>query len=108
MAGSERYWIKTIIANDPDPRDRDAEFAASGIPRETLVSGIEEADEVSAGILAGLTMENLAETREVKRPKKVHTFTVGWILMHVLEHTAYHAGQMQSLTASWRDQHEDV
>lgn len=106
-AGSERYWMKTVIGNDPEPRDRDAEFSARNQSAETLIQGLEQAEAVSARILAGLTPDSLGETREIKRPKKTHTFTVGWILLHVLEHVAYHTGQMQSLSAAWRDEHED-
>ena len=98
-AGAERYWICDVAGQDPSDRDRDAEFRASGVDEATLKQRL---DDVLAGVqktLQSLTLADLEVERVSHRNQR--TFTVGWSILHALEHTALHLGHMQMLRQLW-------
>lgn len=103
IAGSERHWIGEVIAGDPHPRDRDGEFRTRGVDAATLLAGVDAVEAHTEGVLAGVTEGDLGASRRVATAAGEKEVEVAWVLFHVLEHTAYHAGQMNVLRKLWMD-----
>jgi uncharacterized damage-inducible protein DinB len=103
VTGSERFWMGNVIANDPHPRDRDAEFRMQGVAESELRERIGNAESYSVKVLATLAEADLGSARVFTWKGKETRRSVGWVLLHVLEHTAYHAGQMNLIRKTWLD-----
>jgi len=95
LAGSTRYWATEVIGGAPIGRARQQEFDQREIipARElmaTLRAAVDEADQR----LSSLSGQQLLETRRTRGEE----FTVMWCAYHIVEHFAYHTGQIQSMT----------
>lgn len=99
-AGAERYWLGDVVAGEPCGRNRDAEFKARGLDEGLLIQGLEESLGYSARVLAGLEFEGLAAER--RSPRDGRTVNVSWCVLHVVEHTALHAGHIQITRQMWQ------
>lgn len=100
-AGAERYWIGDIIGQDPSNRVREAEFETTGLTEAVLRQKLQVALEHSQGVLATLSLADLAQPRYSSRHDK--DFTAGWALVHALEHTAVHTGHIQLMRQLWEE-----
>ena len=99
LAGNVRQWIQVGIGDEPDLRDRDAEFRGNRDEvRKTgaeLMSDLEDTVSEAVQIVKELGPENLLE---------VHTFQgryeepVLGAVLHVMEHFSGHAGQIYAYT----------
>ena len=98
-AGAERYWISDVVGQNPSDRDRDAEFRASGLDQATLKQRLDDVLVAVEKTLESLTLEDLEAERVSRRNQR--TFTVGWSILHAMEHTAMHLGHMQMLRQLW-------
>ena len=103
IAGSEGYCTGEVIGGQSQGRNRDAEFAARDIPEAELVERIRRAAGIARQTVDGLQLADLDAKRTVWGRTGSREMSVGWVLMHVLEHTAYHAGQMSILRRRWLD-----
>ena len=95
LQGNVRQWIISGLGGQPDRRERDREFAATGpISRHTLLAGfrktIKEADSVLGAI----------KTADMVRMFSIQGFDVTGLqaVCHVAEHFAFHAGQIIFVT----------
>jgi uncharacterized damage-inducible protein DinB len=104
VAGSERYWIGDVVAQDPSNRDRATEFRTQAQDAAALKRRLADALAHSRSTLQQLTVEGLSETRVSARDGR--EFTVGWALAHALEHTALHLGHMQITRQMWEARKE--
>lgn len=95
VAGSERYWIVEIAGGGRVTRDRDAEFGREPVSKDDVVAGLRAAYDEVRTVMESLRAEDL--TREIEVPFRNHRRTVAgaWVLLHSLQHTAYHLGQIQ-------------
>jgi uncharacterized damage-inducible protein DinB len=93
LTGAERYWIGDVAASDPSDRDRDAEFEVTGLDAEALIERLRASDEYIASAINAFSLDDLLAERT--SPRDGRTFTVGWALLHALEHTAMHVGHIQ-------------
>lgn len=98
-AGAERYWISDVAGQDPSDRDRDAEFRTSGVDEATLKQRLDDALADIEKTLDTLALEDLEADRVSRRNQR--TFTVGWSILHAMEHTALHLGHMQMIRQLW-------
>ncbi len=98
LTGAEHYWIGLAI-NETIQRDREAEFRVKGIDAKQLQTLVAAADEFNREALARLSLIDLEAVRQSPRNDK--TFTVGWCLMHALEHTSLHTGHVQMTRQLW-------
>jgi uncharacterized damage-inducible protein DinB len=98
LTGAERYWIGVAI-NEPPERDRDAEFLAAGLSVEQLKARINSADEYARESLKRLSLSDLEAMRV--SPRNAKSFSVGWCLIHALEHSALHNGHIQLTRQLW-------
>ena len=95
LEGNVRQWIISGLGGEPDRRDRPREFAERGpIPRPKLISGLRSAVTKATRVLQEVP------ARGLERFYTIQGFRVSGItaIQHVLEHFAYHAGQIVYVT----------
>ena len=93
IAGAERYWIGDVVMGESSGRDRDKEFATTGVSWKALSDQMDSALKYSRGAFKRLATDQLGEVRT--SPRDGRKYTVAWSIAHVLEHTALHLGHMQ-------------
>ena len=93
FCGAERYWIGDIALGEPSDRVRAAEFQASNLDAKTLAERIETATDYAEYALAKLSQDDLPVERTRLRDGRL--VSMGWALLHALEHTAVHVGHIQ-------------
>jgi uncharacterized damage-inducible protein DinB len=97
-AGAERYLIGDCVAGEPTGRDREAEFRAGSLSAEDLLEKLDASLSYASQVLERLTLDDLEAPRLWSRDNI--QVTVGWLLAHLLSHTAIHAGHAQ-VTRQW-------
>ena len=105
VVGAERYWIGDVAGGNRSGRVRSEEFQVRGLSDQSLTEQLKQAEAYSRGILERLAIEDLASPRI--SPRDEETFTVGWALLHALEHTAIHLGHIQIARQMWEQVNED-
>lgn len=99
ICGAERYWIGDIACGDDSNRVRAEEFQVSGMDAGILTAKINNATHYAQSALENLTIDDLAKDGTSHHDRRV--FTVGWALLHALEHTATHLGHIQITRQMW-------
>lgn len=95
LSGNVRQWIISNLGEKADVRDRDSEFAERGpVPRQALISQIKETVQEACSVLARLPEEKLSR-KYVIQGLRVTGFEA---VFHVVEHFAYHTGQIIFIT----------
>ena len=92
LLGNLNHYIGAILGNTDYVRYREDEFNLKNIPRQDLLTNIENCRLVVKTILLKLTAEDLAKEFEQKvfdRP-----VTTEMMLMHLTTHLTYHLGQI--------------
>jgi len=105
-AGSARYWVGDISLGDSSNRDRDSEFASRQHDSAALRARLAEIETYVEHALDRLTMADLTQERPINQFGREST-TVGWALLHALQHTAQHVGHVQITRQLW-EQHNTV
>jgi uncharacterized damage-inducible protein DinB len=100
LAGSERYWIGDVIAGDPSNRVREREFQPNSLVAEELKYKLSDSLAYIRNQLSAFSVVDLPAPRTV--PHNGREVTVGWALLHTLEHTALHLGHIQLTRQLWR------
>jgi len=91
LAGNVRQWVVAGVGQEPDVRERSAEFAAAGgLSGDELVSCLEAALEEVDRVLANLDPTVLSEPRTIQG---LETTGLG-ALYHAVEHFSMHTGQI--------------
>ena len=93
VAGAERYWISDIVMGEESGRDRDKEFATSGVGEEILSSQMESVLGYAREAFERMEADQLAELRTSPRDDRERT--VAWWITNLLDHTALHLGHLQ-------------
>ncbi len=92
IAGNLKHFLGAVLAGSDYVRDRDREFSDKGIPREDLVSAIDE-----ARAIVKATFEKLSDD-DLERNYPIDVFgeplTTGYFLVHLATHLNYHLGQV--------------
>lgn len=96
-AGAEHFWIGEVIGGLPATRNRSAEFQSQLQDVHTILERLNIVGAETRTILTWLNGNNLDEIRDV-RDKQL---TVRWCILHVIDHTALHLGQMQLTYQLW-------
>ncbi|MGH9378127.1 MAG: DUF1572 family protein [Terriglobia bacterium] len=96
LAGNMRQWITSGLGGAPDIRNRDVEFSEKGPIGSRLLAAI-LAKEVSAAclIIRKLTPAELQAGYTIQKYRRVTGMDA---VQRVVEHFAYHAGQIIYLT----------
>lgn len=99
LTGAERYWVGDVAMSEASERNREAEFQVRGLTINALLEPLEAADQYLTTAFDRLTLVDL-ETAHVS-PRSLKTFSVGWALLHALEHSALHLGHLQIIRQLW-------
>jgi uncharacterized damage-inducible protein DinB len=99
LTASEKYWIGAVALGEPTDRVRDEEFQARGLTAAELNQRLTAADEYVRQALPRFTLADLETVR--KSPRNEKAFSVGWCLLHALEHSALHLGHIQLTRQLW-------
>lgn len=96
IAGSESFWVHHVVGEYETNRDRPSEFDKKDFQMINLREEIDNVHEITSNVLTNLTNEQLTEKHPLppQWADDDQTTTVHWCLMHVLEHTAQHVGQI--------------
>lgn len=104
LTGAERFWIGDVAAEEPSNRDRASEFKVHDLEADVLKKRLDEALAYASTTLEKFTLQDLETPR--RSPQTDREFTVGWALLHALEHTTEHAGQIQLTKQLWEQRRE--
>jgi uncharacterized damage-inducible protein DinB len=99
LAGAERYWIGDVAGQDSSGRDRDDEFRTRDVEVDELFTRLDASLDYARRFCAGLSLADLALERTT--PSGERQITLGWALLHALEHTALHLGHIQIVRQLW-------
>lgn len=105
IIGAERYWVGDVVLDEPSGRQRDQEFATSGLNPSELSQRLDDALDYIEHSLGSLTLTALTEERASPRDGEI--VTVGWSLLHVLKHTGLHLGHMEATRHMWEIRGQD-
>ncbi len=97
--GAERYWAGEMTGWDPIGRDRPAEFRVEDLDEKALQQDIDRTRALVRKAVAGLSLADLP--RQFQSSLDGQSYSVAWSLLHALEHTAVHLGQMQLTRQLW-------
>lgn len=97
LTGAERFWIGDVAMNEPSNRDRDAEFKVRGLGEEFLSKRLDDSYAYATAALEKISLQDLEAPRITSRG----TFTVGWALLHALEHSMLHLGHLEITRQLW-------
>lgn len=95
LTGNIRQYLCHGIGGKVDVRERDKEF----IPNQTL-NATDLKQQISSAIFDGLTCVNAIQSDDWLSEIRVQVFNMNKFsaLIHVIEHTSYHVGQITHLT----------
>ena len=101
--GSARFWVGDAALGESSNRDRDAEFRARGLSEAELKARFAALEAYVEGALSRLTLADLAAVRVINSgTPHQREITVGWALLHALEHTGIHLGHAQITRQLWQ------
>ncbi|GEE00909.1 hypothetical protein nbrc107696_13550 [Gordonia spumicola] len=95
------YWLGSFVAGARIPRDRDAEFTASGTVADIVERLADAAERLPAwvriAVTDGVLDRDVADhvTSGTTRTELLATATPEWALLHVLQDIAQHVGHME-------------
>jgi uncharacterized damage-inducible protein DinB len=95
IAGSERYWIGEVAGGRVMHRDRPAEFVREPLRKTPLVDDLRRAHAEVRELLQRLTGTDLLAEVDVELRGSHRRATRAWAMIHSMQHTAYHLGQIQ-------------
>jgi uncharacterized damage-inducible protein DinB len=98
-AGAWRYWVGDVAGDSPSGRVRAQEFETHGVDTAEMLARLRAALDTSKEVLTSLEPSRLGEMRTAGMFNEERT--VGWALLHALEHTALHAGHIQITRQLW-------
>lgn len=101
IAGAERFLTGDIVKGESSQRNRPAEFKTAGLDSATLVKRLRDSEAYLKTVLESLSLVDLESTR--RDPRDGSQTSVSWALLHALEHTAMHAGQILDLRQLYQD-----
>lgn len=104
LTGAEQYWISDVTAQKPTTRDRDAEFKVHDVDVSVLKKRLEDNLTFAASVLETLNLTDLESPRI--SPRDGREVTVAWALLHALEHSMLHLGQIQLTRQLWEQKEQ--
>ena len=87
-----------LALNVPPGRVRAQEFATRGVAADEMLRRLDAVIDYARQALPSLSLDDLAHERE----DEDGTITVGWALIHALEHGWLHLGHLQITCQLWR------
>lgn len=99
LCGSARYWIGEVAGETPVHRDRAAEFQVRGLSESQLRAQLSDTLSWAREAVGRLADADWGTPRQAGY--REHPVTVGWALLHALEHSALHLGHAQLTRQLW-------
>lgn len=100
LRGNVQQWIVSGVGGVPFDRDRPAEFAQrEALPVEPILRRLEETVEAAIRVVEGLSPEALAKSFSIQG----YQVTGIEAVYHVVEHFAFHTGQIITMTKALLD-----
>ncbi|HSG25108.1 MAG TPA: DinB family protein [Anaerolineales bacterium] len=93
LAAAEKFWAVDIPLGKDSDRERPKEFLVSGLQESELIQILDTTLEELVFAFEKMTVADLEQMRHSKQHQK--DMTAGWAILHALEHTAIHVGQIQ-------------
>lgn len=92
LVGNLNTYIGAILGNSGYIRNRDLEFSLRDIPKEELISKIDETIKVVDRVMDTLTQEQLQQ--EYPQLVLAEKTSTEFFLVHLATHLTYHLGQV--------------
>jgi uncharacterized damage-inducible protein DinB len=100
LQGNVRQWVLGGVGGDSVERDRQAEFDARGsVSGEALLGPLAQTVNAACSVIGNVTDASILEERTIQG----YRVTVLAAIMHVVEHFAFHTGQIVTTTKWLRD-----
>lgn len=100
LDGNIRQWVLGGLAGREVQRDRQAEFdARGGAEVEALLGELHETLREACGVIRGMEEEHLAWEFSIQ----AYRVSGAAAVMHVVEHFAFHTGQVVTMTKAMLD-----
>jgi len=99
LTGAERFWIGDVAAQEFSDRNRDTEFKVKGLGTDILKKRLDETLSYVKTTLEKFSLQDIEIPRRL--PQTDREFTIGWALLHALEHATEHKGQIQLTRQLW-------
>lgn len=92
ICGNLKHFIGAVLGNSGYVRERDREFNDKNVPRDSLLTNIEETKKSIADTFAAVDTDSM----EADYPIEVfgHKMKTGFFLIHLHGHMNYHLGQV--------------
>ena len=101
LNGNLRQWIICSIGQQPDRRDRDAEFSErGGLNKDALQRNLDRTLTEIDSLLQGIQPDDLLRTYTIQKYENVTGLEA---IFHVTEHFAMHYGQILYITKLLKD-----
>ena len=95
ICGNLRHFVGAVLGGSPYIRDREREFAATGIPKSDLLEEVNRTISSVEDALAQLDEQRLLQLYPIRvLPEDT---TTGYFLLHLYGHLNYHLGQVNYL-----------
>jgi uncharacterized damage-inducible protein DinB len=101
LSGAERFLVGDIVKGEASQRDRPAEFMASGWDAAALVQRLKDSEAYFKSVLESMSLADLDGMR--RHPRDGSQVSASWAILHALEHSAMHTGQIQDLRQLYQD-----
>lgn len=92
LCGNLQHFIGAVLGNTGYIRDREAEFSKKNVPKDELLSSIDNTKEVVLNVLETLSVDELEKDYPIEVFKK--KMTTIYFLIHLHSHLNYHLGQI--------------
>ena len=92
LIGNLKHFIGATLGNSGYVRHRDLEFSDSGVPRQSLMTGIDETTAVVASTLSRLSEADLEKIYPIEVFGE--PLTTEFFLVHLAGHLNWHLGQI--------------
>ncbi len=92
LIGNLNHFIGATLGNSGYIRHRDDEFALKDIPREDIITAVENTIGIVTNTLQQLTADDLAKDFPLQLNGR--TLSTMHMLVHLLAHLSYHLGQI--------------
>lgn len=107
ITGSEAFWIHHVAGGLKTQRIRVLEFEIRDFPIDELLEEYSKVKKVSKRVIEKLTEEELAESHsfhsQMTSSGDKPQATVYWCLMHAIEHSSQHIGQIYYIRKMYAD-----
>ena len=101
LTGAEQFWAVDVAGNQSSDRVREEEFEAQGLTEHELVTRLDETLGAIQAAFESYSFGQLQDPRNVEQREM--SVTMGWAILHALDHAALHLGHIQLTVQLWEE-----